>query len=127
MVAERKPKTEIHYWAAGFGSSGNSEEDHKKLSDFIENQYWQALDYDDKDTSKTANKARDIFAKIKIGDKFLIKGFGGKSDLKVYFVGTVVNIDEDIYRVDLEKEDVPLYLAIKLHQDLEQEIGLILY
>jgi|GEM_PF-5869461 len=105
LVQIRRGNQSVRYWAGGFGTGDY----YTQLQDFINNEYWQALDYNETDQRSVAQQARAIFSKISVGDKFLIKGFGGRSDLKVHFVGTVVNKDDSTYRLDLKREDVTLY------------------
>lgn len=107
IVRKRKVvPTKIRYWAGGFGRHGDA---HGRLQDFIENDYWQALDYEDDDESSTAQNARSLFEQIQVGDKFLIKGYGGSHDLIVHYVGEVLSKDQSDYRLELTKLDVPLY------------------
>jgi 5-methylcytosine-specific restriction protein B len=46
---------------------------------------------------------------VTVGDGFVIKGYGGKSDLQVHLVGAVKTIDLEQGRLTLEKLDAPLY------------------
>ena len=95
----------MRYWAAGFGTDdGNSE-----LEAFKAGSYWQALRYADDDLSSTAKEARRLFAEIKAGDGFLIKGYGGQHDLRVHYVGRVKSVDLNTKRIALVPIDTALY------------------
>ncbi len=96
----------INYWAGGFGVSDG---DKQRLSDFIKNNYWAAIDYSEKDESPQAKKARSNFNQIKVDDYFLIKGYGGKHDLNVHYIGKVISKDTESYTLNFEKLDMPLY------------------
>tara|TARA_R110000751_G_scaffold161355_3_gene267018 strand:- start:1754 stop:4567 length:2814 start_codon:yes stop_codon:yes gene_type:complete len=91
------------YWALGFNSN------HKRLKNFIEEGYWQAIDYDKDDKSGAANRTRKKFNEIQIGDFIIIKGFGGSHDLVVHYKAKVVAVDKKIERLSLEKLEGPLY------------------
>lgn len=103
------------YWALGFGSDIHYENLHNaknkvnRLDDFINKNYWQALDYDNQDDSRTAEKALKLFMEIEEGDHCLIKGYGGKSDLVVHYIGEVVKIDPEKNRIDFKKINNKLY------------------
>ena len=98
---------QIRYWAGGYGNKELSPKDQKaRLQEFIKDEYWQA-DFTNSSTKTTRQKK--LFADITIGDKFLIKGFGGKYQIKVYFVGEVVEKDEENYRLGLKKEYYNIY------------------
>lgn len=103
------------FWALGFGSSVHYEGLHNeegrvdRLQDFIENNYWQALDYSGEDDRNTAEKARKLFSEIETGDYAIIKGYGGRSDLKVHYIGEVIAIDPDNSRIEFKKLDTPLF------------------
>ncbi len=96
----------IRYWAGGFVSG---KQPYERLKDFVASCYWQALDYAPDDNSVNASRARATFSKIKVGDKFLIKGYGGSHTLKVHFVGEVIKKDDNKFRVDLKEENVKRY------------------
>src|SRR5690554_1309887 len=112
-----KKDKERRYWALGFGSSvhydgiHNPNEKIDRLSEFVSNNYWQALDYDNEDDRASAEKARKHVMEIEIGDYAIIKGFGGRSDLVVHYLGEVDSIDPETSRIDFKKieETFPLY------------------
>lgn len=107
LVKERKASEykERRYWALGFGSG----DWYDRLDDFKKNNYWQALDYGNEDDRNTAEKARQLFSEIEPGDYAIIKGYGGRSDLKVHYIGEVISIDPETSRIDFKKLDTPLY------------------
>ncbi len=105
MESPRNGITRPRYWAGGFRST-NSYED---LERYKSGNFWQALNYSDEDTGATAAEARRLFGVIKAGDYFLIKGYGGRNDLNVHYVGRVVRKDATTKRLDLSRLDVPLY------------------
>ena len=106
LVKVKKPsETSRRYWALGFGSG----EWYDRLEDFKTNNYWQALDYDNEDDRNTAEKARKLFSDIEPGDYAVIKGYGGRADLNVHYMGEVIEIDPDNSRIEFKKLDMPLY------------------
>lgn len=96
---------ELRYWAGGFDGAKS----YDRLHDFQANNYWQALDYDESDDRFVAKESRRLFKQIEIGDKFLIKGIGGRNDLVVHYAGTVINKDVEIYRLDFDNLNIELY------------------
>lgn len=101
----RSQYMERRYWALGFGSG----EWYERLGRFIREDYWQALDYDADDTSSAARRARELFLEIEVGDYALIKGYGGRGDLKVHYVGEVKSKDTDNLRINFVRRNVLLY------------------
>lgn len=93
------------YWALGFGSEGW----YDRLEDFKKNNYWQALDYGNDDDRSIAEKARELFMEIQPGDYAVIKGYGGRGDVNIHYMGEVVSIDPETNRIDFTKLDYPLY------------------
>lgn len=106
-ISENDLSRQTKYWAVGFGSGDGNW--YTRLDKFKTENYWQALDYDKSDNSKVANEARKLFNQIELDDLVLIKGFGGKSDLVVHYVGKVIDIDTDSNKIEFEPIDVPLY------------------
>jgi Cdc6-like AAA superfamily ATPase len=103
-TASKKPE-ERRYWALGFGSG----DWYDRLEDFKKNNYWQALDYASDDDGSTAEKARKLFMEIEPGDYVLIKGHGGRGDLRIHYMGEVVAIDPENSRIDFKRIEKPLY------------------
>lgn len=101
LVLLNKSKThkDTRYWAGGFGRGAQF---YARLEDFIENNYWQALDYDEDSNQDAANKALSLFDEIEVGDLFLIKGYGGSNDLVVHYLGKVINKIEDEGKLEFE-------------------------
>ena len=111
LVKDRKQNelnSKRRYWALGFGS-GDYSDWYDRLEDFKQNNYWQALDYPNEDDRNTAEKARQLFSEIEPGDYALIKGYGGRADLIVHYVGEVLSVDPETSRIDFKKLNVPLF------------------
>lgn len=103
----------IKYWAGGFGKQESYEKDNEKLKDFIKNNYWAAIYWDkDDDYHEEAVRIRNLFQEIKVGDKFLIKGYGGKHVINVHHVGQVKSIDSKKERLELEPIKVNHYKGL---------------
>lgn len=96
-------KSSKSYWALGFNSN------YERLKRFQKENYWQAIDYDKNDTGSAAQRTRKKFNKIQIGDLILIKGYGGAHDLKVHYVGKVIEKDVIGERLDLQPIDIVKY------------------
>ncbi|MGZ3863657.1 MAG: P-loop NTPase fold protein [Bacteroidia bacterium] len=88
---------EKRYWAGGFGKG---EQFYERLEDFKNDNYWQALDYDEDSNQSVAENAWSLFRQIKIGDWFLIKGYGGGQSMNVHYIGEVIGKDENIGRLN---------------------------
>lgn len=97
--------TKIRYWAGGF----NGVKSYDRLNNFVTKNYWQAIDYDESDHRFVADESRRLFDEIRIGDKFLIKGIGGAHDLKVHYVGSVLNKNIKDLRLEFESLNIQLY------------------
>lgn len=93
------------YWAGGFG---RGEIFYERLEDFKTNNYWQALDYDEDSNQVIAENAWALFREIKIGDGFLIKGYGA-GNIRVHYVGEVTGKNEEMGRLELRRKNVRLY------------------
>jgi 5-methylcytosine-specific restriction protein B len=90
------------YWAGGFQWG-----DESRLEEFVQGNFWEiGWEKDDKDPA--AKKAWDHFGQVKAGDEFAIKGFGEPNDLRIYYIGKVLNKTDD-GRLNLQKIDRPLY------------------
>ena len=85
----KKDESSTKYWALGFNS------DYNRLKKFKEDDFWQAIDFSLEDESPGATRARKLFSQIKVGDKILIKGYGGSHDLNIHYKGEVIKVDSD--------------------------------
>ncbi len=92
------------YWAGGFLWGGK--ESH--LDEFVRGGFWQH-GYERQRTEKAAQEVWNLFDQIRPGDEFAIKGMGGKSDLKIHFIGKVTEVIPDEGKVLLTKLERPLY------------------
>ncbi len=92
-----------NYWAGGFGTDKEAE---KRKEDFIKNNFWQGILYNDR-TTKKAQKCIELFSQIKIGDKFIIKGWGGENNLNIHYYGEVISKDDTLERLEFKKIDKP--------------------
>ncbi len=99
----------MKYWAGGFGKGDDA---YKNLKNFIEKDYWAAIYWPKGDKDPDAIRTRELFKQIEIGDKFLIKGLGGRYSLKVHYIGQVLKKDLKNERLDFEKLDINLYRGI---------------
>jgi hypothetical protein len=89
------------YWAGGYTEV-------PRLEKFLAGNYWD-LGWKRTSDKAPAKKAWSLFAEVRSGDYFAIKGLGGKNDLVVRYVGEVVSIDPDAGRLNLRSLGVPLY------------------
>jgi len=93
-----------HYWAGGCDWGGDS-----KTNEFIKNNCWMIGWEKDSDT-KGATEAWENIKKIKTGDYFAFKGYGGHNDLVIYYVGEVTDVDPEKGNLSLEPlEDIVLF------------------
>lgn len=100
-----KEKLTRKYWAVGF----DTKKPGASLQQFIENNYWDALHYDEDDSRGFVTKAFNDFKSIKKNDFVIIKGFGGSSDLKVHYIGKVVTKDENARTLNFKNLNRKLY------------------
>lgn len=97
-----EPETEGHrYWAGGHGQP-------QRLEDFLATKTW-SIAWPKDSSSKAAIAAWARIAEIQPGDQFAIKGYGGKNDLKVYAVGSVVKVDPDSGTLGWEPLEIELF------------------
>ncbi|MES2284081.1 MAG: P-loop NTPase fold protein [Bacteroidota bacterium] len=94
------------YWAGGFG---RGDEFYERLEDFKKNNYWQALDYDEDSNQAVAENAWRLFKQIKVGDQFIIKGYGGNHSLTVHYIGEVIKKNGEDGRLDFKKLEIQHY------------------
>ena len=80
---------EKQYWAGGF-QWGET----RKLDEFINGNFWQ-IGWDKDDPNSAAKQTWTRFEKVKPGDEFAIKGYGGRGDLQVYYIGEVIGKSDD--------------------------------
>jgi 5-methylcytosine-specific restriction protein B len=90
------------FWAGGFQWGAES-----KLDDFTSNNYWQ-IGHSKDDPKAAAKKTWQRFALINVGDRFAIKGYGGRNDLNIHYLGEVLSKSDDGI-IRLSKIDRPLY------------------
>lgn len=99
-----KQKENRCYWAGGCDWDGYSKKD-----EFIRDNCWM-IGWDKDATKKGAKEARANIQKIKPGDYFAFKGYGGQNDLVIYYVGEVTEIDPGKGSLSLEPlEEIALF------------------
>jgi 5-methylcytosine-specific restriction protein B len=96
------------YWAGGFLWGGQSGKGESHLEDFLAGNCWQTGYSRDQTDSKSAEHWK-LFDQIQVGDEFAIKGYGGRNDLKIYYVGEVELIDGKKGMIKLKRLDRKLY------------------
>lgn len=97
-----KQPPERHYWAGGFQWGETS-----MLDEFLQGNSWQ-IGWKKTDTHPAAKKTWAYFDEVKVGDEFAIKGYGGRNDLRTYYVGEVIDKTDDGV-LKLQRLDRPLY------------------
>ena len=102
VVCPSSYDTEKHYWAGGFQWGETS-----KLEEFMQGNFWQ-IGWDKDEIKPAAKKTWAHFEQVKVGDEFAIKGYGGRNDLVVHYIGEVVGKEDD-GTVRLKKLERPLY------------------
>jgi hypothetical protein len=94
---------ERQYWAGGFGEP-------TRLEKFVAENSWQ-IGWKRTSDKPAAKKAWKMFAGVKPGDYFAIKGLGGKydlaDDLTVHYIGEVVSVDQEEGRLALQPLTLP--------------------
>ena len=90
------------YWAGGFRWEAKN-----KLEEFTSGNFWQ-IGWKKNDRNPAAKKTWKYFKDIRVGDEFAIKGYGGRNDLKVHYVGQVTDKSNDGI-IQLKKLDRPLF------------------
>lgn len=92
------------YWAGGCDWGGDSKRD-----EFIKNNCWM-IGWEKDSGTKGAIEAWENIKKIKTGDYFAFKGYGGQNDLVIYYVGEVTDVDPEKGSLSLEPlEDIALF------------------
>ena len=89
-------------WAGGFQWG-----DISKLDEFITGNKWQ-IGWAKDDPKPAAKKTWDRFSQIRVGDRFAIKGYGGRNDVRIHYVGRVIGKSEDGV-LQLKSLEGPLY------------------
>jgi hypothetical protein len=90
------------FWAGGFQWGDTS-----KLDEFIRGNFWQ-IGWRQTDTKPAAKKTWSYFDHVREGDEFAIKGYGGRNDLRIHYIGEVVGKTDDGI-LKLKQIDRPLY------------------
>ena len=84
LFKEGIPEMEIkHYWAGGFRWGEES-----MLDDFVNGNYWQ-VGYERDSERESGKRCWELFDQISPGDEFAIKGYGGRHDLTIHYIGEV--------------------------------------
>ena len=92
---------EGQYWAGGFSEQ-------ERLQQFIAGKYWQ-INWGRNEEHRAAQRTWRRFAEVNVGDWLAIKGYGGRHDLVVHYIGEVTAIDRDAGRVELTDLDYGEY------------------
>ena len=92
------------YWAGGFLWGGTN----SKLDEFLNSNLWQ-IGYSKDTDRKGGKKFWEMLNEIVPGDEFAIKGMGGKHDLKIHYIGEVVEVDSNLGIIRMQQLDRPLY------------------
>ncbi len=93
---------EKKYWAGGFQWGETS-----KLEEFTQGNFWQ-IGWEKTSPKAAAKKTWGYFEQVKVGDEFAIKGLGGRNDLRIHYVGKVIDKTDDGV-LKLQKANRPLY------------------
>jgi hypothetical protein len=94
--------TSTQYWAGG-----SQWGEKNKVGDFTNGNWW-GIGWEKDAPNPAAKKTWKYFQEVKVGDELAIKGYGGRNDLKVYYVGRITKKNED-GSVQLAKLDRPLF------------------
>ncbi len=100
---DEEPKLARNYWAGGFLWGSGS-----MLKPFLDQRFWQ-VGWPRTSTKPAARQTWERFDRIRAGDWFAIKGYGGTHDLVIHLVGEVKSIDPNAGRVELTPVQVPLF------------------
>jgi 5-methylcytosine-specific restriction protein B len=107
MVEENKASERTRrYWAGG------TYWDRKKMVDeFIELNEWRSGFTEESAQDSTDGKLfLENYPQVQIGDWFAMKGYGGTTNLRIYYVGEVIDKDEDRFAISLKQlTDIPLF------------------
>jgi 5-methylcytosine-specific restriction protein B len=98
-----EPPPEKQYWAGGFLWGETS-----KLDEFLQGNFWQ-FGWEKTETRPAAKKTWAYFDQVKVGDEFAIKGYGGRNDLRVYYIGNVIEKSDGDGKLKLQRLDRALY------------------
>jgi AAA domain (dynein-related subfamily) len=91
-----------HYWAGG-----STWGDESKADEFIAGNFWE-IGWEKDEDDPAAKRTWKLFEDVKVGDEFAIKGLGGRYDLRVYYIGKIIEKSED-GTLKLQKLDRPLF------------------
>jgi 5-methylcytosine-specific restriction protein B len=93
----------IRYWAGGHQMGGEAHKD-----EFVAGNYWR-MGWKVDTEKPDGQEAWALLRQIRPKDEFVIKGFGGRNDLVVYYVGTVSAVDLPKKTVHLQPLSRPLF------------------
>lgn len=97
-------KENRRYWAGGCDWDGYSKKD-----EFVRDNCWM-IGWEKDSPKKGAKEAWANIQKIKPGDYFAFKGYGGQNDLVIYYVGEVTEVDPEKGSLSLEPlEEIALF------------------
>jgi 5-methylcytosine-specific restriction protein B len=92
----------VNYWAGG-----STWGDESKADEFINGNFWE-IGWEKDSPEAAAKKTWKNYEHVKVGDEFAIKGYGGRNNLRIYYVGKVTAKSAD-GRLELQKLDRPLF------------------
>ncbi len=99
------PPSNRRYWAGGFLWRGNEYENH--LDEFVSGNFWR-LGWNRDSSDRSAKATWKVYDQINIGDEFAIKGYGGRNDVRIYYIGIVKSKVPEQGKLLLKKLDRPL-------------------
>ena len=92
----------VSYWAGG-----STWGDESKSDEFINGNFWE-IGWEKDSPEAAAKKTWKYYEDVKVGDEFAIKGYGGRNNLRIYYVGKITAKSVD-GRLELQKLDRPLF------------------
>ncbi|HEY0075269.1 MAG TPA: AAA family ATPase [Abditibacteriaceae bacterium] len=101
--ATDQSETVKKYWAGGhFWGDGGAQKER-----FLKNNEWQ-MGFKPEENDKNAQRCRQLFAQIQVGDEFAIKGAGG-GRITIHYIGRVKHIDKGNNLLKLDRLERRLY------------------